>query len=490
MPSSFQKDFADPLNGPSRGRPSRGPRRSRRRRLKAHLARLRLPIPSQWGALSLGLLTAVASAAFAGLGGGSAFAPATQHMSLSVQPGLGTGGHADLPNPLAFSRPGETSPEASDAGSPWHSYTVNPGETLSQLGERTGLGSSTAMAMARACADTYPARKMRAGHTLRIRPGDGEAPAAVRYEIDDRRYLAWQPDGDGGFTASIRQYPRTIEVREAFGRIDSSLFGAGNQAGLSDKTIMELARIFGWDIDFAHDLRPGDWFRVLYQEVYRDGEKVDDGAILAAEFVTGGTSHKAIRFTDADGRTDYFHPDGRSVRKAFLRNPVKFTRITSRFSRGRMHPVLGHRRAHEGVDFGAPTGTAIHATGDGRVAFRGRNGGYGRMVKIRHAGRYSTVYAHMSRFAHIREGQRVKQGQTIGYVGQSGLATGPHLHYEFRVHGHPRNPLKVDLPDAEPLPKKYRAAFRKRSHQYSAWLSAVGPDSVRVASAQDADSSS
>jgi len=491
MPSTFNKDFADPLNRDSGGRrQSARPRRSvrparRRLRLTAlklpRLPRPRLPLPSQWGALSLGLLTAVASAAFANLGGDSGeFTPTTQRLSLSPKLGLSPGGHADLPNPLAFARPEEEAQRAANDGD-WTAYTVQPGETLSQLGERTGLGSTTAMALARACADTYPARKMRAGHTLRVRAGDNGRPVAVRYGIDDRRYLAWQADGDGGFTARIETYPRTVQVREAYARIDTSLFEAGSKAGLSDKTIMELARIFGWDIDFAHDIRRGDWFRVLYQAIYRDGKKVDDGPILAAEFVTQGESHRAIRFTDAAGRTDYFHPDGRSVRKAFLRSPVRFDRITSGFSRARKHPILGHRRAHEGVDYGASTGTPVRTTGDGRVVFRGRNGGYGHMVKIRHAGRFTTVYAHLSRFANIRSGQRVKQGQTIGYVGQSGLATGPHLHYEFRVHGRPRNPLKVDLPDAEPLAKKYRQAFRERSHHYTAWLRSVGPNDVQVA---------
>jgi murein DD-endopeptidase MepM/ murein hydrolase activator NlpD len=443
-------------------------------------------VPAQWRALSLGVLTAVASAAFAGLGGGPELSSRTQQLSLSLQPvlqtGLSAGGHADLPNPLAFTRPDQQTPTEADSAEPsWTEYTVKPGETLSQLGERIGLGSSTGIALARACADTYPARKIRAGHAVRVRQADRGSPASVRYEIDDRRYLAWRPDGEGGFKASIETYPRTVQVQEAFGRIETSLFEAGTEAGLSDKITMELARIFGWDIDFAHDLRRGDWFRVLYQEIHRDGEKVADGAILAAEFVTRGEAHRAIRFTDAQGRTNYFHPDGRSVRKAFLRSPVRFDRITSGFSRSREHPILGHRRAHEGVDYGASTGTPVRTTGDGRVVFRGRNGGYGHMVKIRHAGRFTTVYAHLSRFANIRSGQRVKQGQTIGYVGQSGLATGPHLHYEFRLHGRPRNPLKVDLPDAEPLAKKYRDEFRVRSHHYGAWLESVGPERIRVA---------
>lgn len=493
MPSTFNQDYADPLNGPAGRRRRPAPRReepvfskSRRNGLVAG----RLTLPPQLRALGLGLLTAAASAAFAGFGGAT-FTPPTQHMSLSVQPGLSPPGHADLPNPLAFARP-DKAETPTPSRSAWTSYTVRPGETLSQLGQRTGLGSPTAMALARACAEVYPARRMRAGHSFRIRKDGNGEPAAIRYQIDDRRFLAWQPQGEGqdGFAASIEKYPRTVQVQEAFGRIETSLFEAGREAGLSDKTTMELARIFGWDIDFAHDIRRGDWFRVLYREIYRDGEKVANGPILAAEFVVQGESHRAVRFTDARGRTDYFHPDGRSVRKAFLRSPVRFDRITSGFSRGRKHPILGRRRAHEGVDYGARTGTPVRTTGDGRVIFRGRKGGYGRVVKIRHAGRFTTVYAHLSRFAHIRRGERVKQGQTIGYVGQSGLATGPHLHYEFQVHGRPRNPLKVDLPQAEPLAKKYRDEFGARSHHYAAWLESVGPARVRVAQQNEGGSAS
>ncbi|MEF8792905.1 M23 family metallopeptidase [Thiohalorhabdus sp.] len=367
---------------------------------------------------------------------------------------------------------------------------MNKGETLSQLGQRTDLGRETAMALARASAGIFPARKMRAGHTLRVQFGNEGNSEAVHYQIDQQRYLAWHRDGKGGFGAEVMDYPRTVHVREAFGRIRTSLFEAGRRAGLSDKIIMELARIYGWDIDLAHDIRRGDWFRVLYRENYRGGERVGDGPILAAEFFTRGESHRVIRFTDAQGQSDYFHPDGRSVRKAFLRTPVRFDRITSGFSRGREHPLLGRRRAHEGVDYGANPGTPVRATGDGRVVFRDRKGGYGRVVKIRHAGRFTTVYAHLSRFGNIKQGQPVSQGQTVGYVGQSGLATGPHLHYEFQVGGHPRNPLKVDLPDADPLADEYRPAFQERSHHYTAWLDSIGPANVRFAAKEDGDSPS
>jgi murein DD-endopeptidase MepM/ murein hydrolase activator NlpD len=445
------------------------------------------------------MATAVGSVAFATLPDAPEPLPQAQHLALTPN-GLGASADASpLAEPLAFApiqdetggtASGET-PTADTSGTPWQSYTLKAGETLSQLGERTGIGARDALALAKASQEVFPARRMRPGHQVRVRFGEDGEPEAVRYQIDERRYLAWVHT-DSGFQASVEKHPVTIHVQEAFGRVKTSLMQAGGDAGLPEQVTMELARIYGWDIDFAHDLRRGDWFRVLYQEIYREGERIGTGDILAAEFVTRGESHRAIRFTDADGRSDYYHPNGRSVRKAFLRNPVKFTRITSRFSRARDHPLLEGRRAHEGVDYGASTGTPVRATGDGRVVFRGRQGGYGRVVKLRHAGgRYTTVYAHLSRFArHAHDGQRVEQGQVVGYVGQSGLATGPHLHYEFQVRGNPRNPLKVELPRARPLPDKYRDAFDRKRHHLVAWLEAVGPETTRVARQEEGEPAS
>ncbi|KPV39402.1 hypothetical protein AN478_11685 [Thiohalorhabdus denitrificans] len=443
-------------------------------------------------ALGLGVATAVASGLFGmlpdSMQGGSG--PGPQQMTLTPGTGLGPGS-TTLPNPLAFTRAGGSQAETETASAAeadpaiqWEAYELQKGETLSQLGERVGLGARTSWALARASQDVFPVRRMRSGRTIRVHYNDQGDPEEIRYGIDSGRYLAWRRQEGGGYEAVIEKYPRTERIRTAHAEIETSLFGAGARAGLPEGITMELARIYGWDIDFAHDLRQGDWFRVLYKEYYRDGEKVGNGPILAAEFVTRGESHKAIRFTDAAGNSDYYTPDGRSVRKAFLRNPMKVTRITSRFTRSRDHPVLNKRRAHKGVDYGAPTGTPIRATGDGRVVFRGRKGGYGNVVMLRHAGRYTTVYAHMSRFGKFRKGQRIKQGQTVGYVGQSGLATGPHLHYEFRVNGNHRNPLTVKLPEAEPLPDEHRTAFNRQRHHLTAWLEAVGGEGTRVAATE------
>ena len=251
----------------------------------------------------------------------------------------------------------------------------------------------------------------------------------------------------------------------------SSLFLAGQRAGLSDKLIMEMVSLFGWDIDFALDIRKGDEFKLIYQEQYKDDQKVGDGPIVAAVFTNRNEAFRAVRYTTPDGDTNYYNENGASMRKAFLRTPLKFSRISSRFNLRRKHPVLNRIRAHKGVDYAAPTGTPIKATGDGTVTLAGRKGGYGRTVILKHGGTRSTLYAHMSSISkNIRRGKRVKQGQIIGYVGKSGLATGPHLHYEFRVNGVHRNPLTVKFPNASGVPKKYLADFKQQTAVHLAQL--------------------
>ena len=234
---------------------------------------------------------------------------------------------------------------------------------------------------------------------------------------------------------------------------------------------MELAQIFGWDIDFALELREGDQFHVIYEEQYLDGEKLRNGPILAAEFINRGNLYKAVRYTDKEGDTSYYDTEGNAKRRAFIRTPVKFSRISSRFTRKRWHPVLKRWRSHKGVDYAAPRGTPVKATGNGKVVFRGNKGGYGNVIFLRHGGKYTTVYGHLSRFAKgLKNGKAVKQGQIIGYVGSTGLATGPHLHYEFRVHGKHQNPLTIKLPKTIRLPKREQARFKKSTAPLMAQL--------------------
>ena len=267
-----------------------------------------------------------------------------------------------------------------------------------------------------------------------------------------------------GFAAEIIENPVEIEIARKRGVITSSLFEAADEAGISNQTTMAVANVFGWDIDFVLDIREGDAFIVVYEQIWQDGQLVRDGEVIAAEFINDGRTYRAVRYTLPDGRSEFFAPDGRSMRKTFLRAPVEFSRISSRFNPRRRHPVLNTIRAHKGVDYAAPTGTPVRAAGDGRVRFHGRQGGYGNAVVIEHGGGITTLYGHLSRFAKgAGQGQRVRQGQVIGYVGRTGLASGPHLHYEYRVNGTHRNPQTVKLGDAQPIADELRADFTARA---------------------------
>lgn len=301
------------------------------------------------------------------------------------------------------------------------------------------------------------------------------------HRLDEIRSLHVFRSGDTFVFEEVVEPPE-VAVASAAGIIDSSLFEAGQLAGLSDNIIMQMADIFGWDVDFALDIRAGDRFALIYEEQFKNREKVGEGSIIAAEFTNRGRRIRAVRYVDPAGHTDYFSDDGRSMRKAFLRTPVNFTRISSRFSFSRRHPLLHKMRAHRGVDYAAPRGTPVRASGDGKVVFAGRKGGYGRTIILQHGSTYTTLYAHLSGFSKgVRSGRRVEQGQVIGYVGSTGLATGPHLHYEFRVRGVHRDPLKVELPPAAPLPREYMADFREKAKPLLATLDLVGRTSVAIA---------
>lgn len=327
--------------------------------------------------------------------------------------------------------------------------------------------------------------RLRPGDTIRLVHDDGLVQALSR-RISETEVLSVkriEETGSGPFSAEVLATPVEIRESRAQGTIESSLFVAARAAGVSPEIILRLANdIFGWDIDFALDIQPGDRFAVIYEQKYRDGEYIGDGRILAADFVNAGTTHRAVYYESADGKiADYFTPDGRSMRRQFLRAPLDFTRISSNFDPRRRHPILNMIRAHKGVDYAAPTGTIIKAAGDGRVSFVGTKGGYGRAVIIEHGGGISTLYGHMSRFARgLNNGERVKQGSTIGYVGSSGAATGPHLHYEYRVNGLHKNPRTVPLPDAAPIPDVYVAEFKSRSAVALARLDRTSDASVGV----------
>jgi murein DD-endopeptidase MepM/ murein hydrolase activator NlpD len=257
---------------------------------------------------------------------------------------------------------------------------------------------------------------------------------------------------DAGFEAKLINNPVETRLRTAAATIDSSLFQAAEAANISDPVALKLANVFAWDIDFVLDIREGDRFTAVYEQIYQDGKYLRDGEVLAAEFVNNGKLYRAVRFVSDTGSAGYYTPSGLAMRKAFLRAPLDFTRVSSAFNPHRMHPILNTIRGHMGTDYAAPTGTPVRAAGDGHVSFAGWRGGYGNALLLSHGGNISTLYGHMSRFAkNVHVGTRVQQGDIIGYVGMTGLATGPHLHYEYLMNGVHRNPQTVGLPGAEPL---------------------------------------
>jgi murein DD-endopeptidase MepM/ murein hydrolase activator NlpD len=341
------------------------------------------------------------------------------------------------------------------------SVVVQRNETLDQIFRRlelslTDLANLRALDGARAALD-------------KLRPGDlltlvhrGGALVGLERPLSITQTLKVSRDADNGFVANVEEVPLTRATVTASGSIESSLFAAGTAVGLRDATTMELAEIFRWDIDFVLDLRSGDSFKVIYEQLQRDGKIIGDGQILAAEFMNDGTLYRAVRYVNADGKPDYYTPDGKSLRKAFLKAPVQFSRISSIFNPNRKHPILNTIRAHRGVDYAAPTGTPVRAAGAGRVQYRGVKGGFGNVVELEHPGQVVTRYGHLSRFAKgVSPGTRVEQGEVIGYVGMTGLATGPHLHFEYISRGVYMDPQQV-LRKAEPgppIPAAQRADF-------------------------------
>ena len=411
-------------------------------------------------------------------------ASATRHVSLNLDnPGTTSATDAVAPVPEAEADfdpqvlaspaagiPVELSAKAVGPEGDWHEITVKSGDSLAAIFSRVGISAGELHTLLSQGGATHNLKKIYPGQTLRLMSNGDQQLVRLIYKIDELSTLDIGRNGDEFEISTIHRTPER-RIKNASGSINNSLFVSAQAAGMSDSMTMELAGIFGWDIDFALDIRKGDQFTVLYEELYLDGEHIGNGEILAAEFINQGKSYQAVRYTDAGGKTDYYSLDGKSMRKAFLRTPVEFSRISSGFSLGRKHPILNRIRAHKGVDYAAATGTPIKATSNGKITFRGKKGGYGNTIIIQHGSKYSTLYAHMSRFrSGLTSGSRINQGQVIGYVGSSGLATGPHLHYEFRVDGVHRDPLKVKLPGAEPLDSKYLADFSRKAESLLAKL--------------------
>jgi murein DD-endopeptidase MepM/ murein hydrolase activator NlpD len=335
---------------------------------------------------------------------------------------------------------------------------VSSGDTMEKLFRKNNLNLGHLMSMAELEEARTRFRRIKPGDVFEVLHDDGEV-ISLYSKLSLTSALQIEKR-ESGFAVEIIDRPIEIRKRMAYGEINSSLFGSATAAGLSDKVIMNIAGIFAWDVDFVLDIRQGDNYYVQFEEIWQDGKYVSDGEIIAAEFNNDGRRIQAIRFIDDNLHSDYFTPSGDSVRKAFIRAPVDFTRISSNFNPNRKHPILNKIRAHRGVDYAAPRGTAIKASGDGKVIFRGTKSGYGKTVILQHGGNITTLYAHMSSYVlKVGVGTRVRQGQTIGFVGSTGLATANHLHYEYRLNGVHRNPRTVDLPDAEPIDEQYREKF-------------------------------
>jgi murein DD-endopeptidase MepM/ murein hydrolase activator NlpD len=355
----------------------------------------------------------------------------------------------------------------------WITVKVKPGQTFSAIIEGEGMPKSDWLEVLALKGETARLKRLRAGEKFHLRKNAEGRLEELSFELDETQTLQIRRV-DQQLEALILAAEMDARPAQAQAHISSSLFASGLEAGLSNRLIMELAEIFGYDIDFALDLRQGDRFTVIYEEIFKNGEKLRDGNILLAEFVNQNRTFRAMRHEDEQGNAAYYTPDGQSVRTAFLRSPVDFARISSRFNLRRMHPILNTIRAHKGVDYAAGTGTPIKATGDGKIVFMGVKGGYGRVVIVKHGTQYETLYAHMSRYrAGLGVGSRVRQGQVIGYVGATGLATAPHLHYEFRVRGIHKNPMTVPLPRANPLSKSELAVWKSQNAHLLAQLDAL-----------------
>ena len=352
----------------------------------------------------------------------------------------------------------------------WRTVRVQPGQTLGSLFADLGLPASTMHRMLEVPEATQLASRLKVGSELAFDIGPDGQLRGLRFDADETRRIHLAMDG-GDVRREVIERPVETRVVVAGGQIRSSLFADGARAGLSAGVMNEMVKALQYDIDFGQDLREGDSFQIVYEELWREGERLRDAGVVAVNFVNQGRTFTALRF-QRDGQAEYFDLEGRPLRKSFMRTPIEFARLTSGFG-ARRHPVLNRMRMHKGVDYAAPIGTPIFAAGEGRVRFAGWQNGYGRTVVLDHGNGITTLYAHMSRLGAYRVGQRVRQGTTIGYVGMSGLATGPHLHYEFRVGGVHKDPLKVTLPKPEPLRGPVLAEFRRATAPALAQLKRV-----------------
>lgn len=364
--------------------------------------------------------------------------------------------------------------------------TVRSGDNLSLLFKRAGLSDRHMMELLGANPEAKQLASIVPGHQLKFEIAEDNSLEAITYIKNKLSSYSLRKSEDNSYLYTTEERKPDIHWAQKEGSIEHSLYGAGLDAGMDDKLIMELAEVFGWDIDFALDIRKGDSFRVVYEEQFLDGEKFGHGAILSAEFTNQGQKFSAVRYVDDEGRAQYYSPDGKNMRKAFLRAPVDFRRISDGFNPRRLHPVTKTVRPHRGIDYAASTGTPVWSSGDGKVIKSGYSKYNGNYVVIQHGNNIQTKYLHLSK-RHVKVGQRVRQKQIIGRVGATGLATGPHLHYEFLLNGVHRNPRTIvqKLPKAEAISKAEMPRFLEQTQPLMAEL---GINQTRLA-LKDDDSS-
>lgn len=366
----------------------------------------------------------------------------------------------------------KNAPAANDTDT-WTTITVKPRDTLSLIFQQHGLNVRDAY-LAAELEDAAVLRKIQPGAEIRLAANESGGLAALHYRLDAFTTVRVLREQQQLRADRITRTPE-IRLRGARATIHTNLLDAALGVSMDFPTVFALAQLFGWQVDFNREIRSGDQFAVLFEELYLDGEKVGNGDILAAELMVSNRRLRAIRHVDAHGNRTYYAPNGDGTQRSFLRSPLKFGRVTSGFSHKRFHPIFKQWRAHRGVDYAAARGTPVRSTGDGVITIAKRDGGYGKTIVIRHAGKYTTLYAHLNGFAaQMKSGKRVKQGDVIGYVGSSGWATGAHLHYEFRVNGIHRNPLTVKLPKSDPIARQYLAEFLVEADAWGMRLAKVG----------------
>lgn len=340
-------------------------------------------------------------------------------------------------------------------------YTVEDGDTWETIVKKLDLGWDLGLSLLEASQGAHNLASIHAGNELRLLFDlTTNGLESVEYDIDEEKFLVIEKNEEGGFGADTKDIEYEIDITTKRGIIESSLFETAQEKGIAPGVILELAWLFSWDIDFASSVQAGDSFVLSYEERFRNGEYAGSGKILSARFTNSGKDFYVFFYENPEGDGGYYTMDGKEVRRQFLRSPLDYKRITSGFSYNRFHPILNTFTTHRAVDYAAPSGTPVSATADGWVNYVGWKGGNGKYIGIKHGNGYTTGYAHLSAYARgIKSGAQVKQNQVIGFVGSTGLSTGPHLHYGMRKNGVLINPLRLDLPPGESMKEEYLDDF-------------------------------